>query len=137
VHDARRLLNVYQEQFAPHFPFISIPDCVSAEDLHRQKPWLYKTILMVAAQEERTRQQELGKQIVSDITCAMLLRGEKTLDMLQSLIVCNLWSVTKFDLLLLWRWKETADISQGLLLYVHRTFQPIERYLSISSCVVV
>jgi hypothetical protein len=91
VHDSRRLLNVYREQFAPHFPFIHIPDGVSAEDLRSQKPWLYRTVLMVAAQEERLRQQELGKQIVSDIVSAMLLRGEKSLDMLQSLCICNLW----------------------------------------------
>lgn len=93
VNDSRRLLNVYREQFAPHFPFIHIPDGLSAEDLRSQKPWLYRTVLMVAAQEERLRQQELGKQIVSDIASAILLRGEKSLDMLQSLCVCNLWLV--------------------------------------------
>ncbi|KAE9380143.1 hypothetical protein N431DRAFT_459105 [Stipitochalara longipes BDJ] len=92
IHDSRRLLNVYREQFAPHFPFIHIPDGISAEELRGQKPWLYRAVLMVAAQEERLRQQELGKQIVSDIASAMLLRGEKSLDMLQSLCVCNLWA---------------------------------------------
>jgi hypothetical protein len=98
VHDSRRLLNVYRERFAPHFPFIHIPDGTSAEELRNQKPWLYRTILMIAAQEEILRQQELGKQIVSDIASAMLLRGEKNLDMLQSLCVCNLWSVNNFFL---------------------------------------
>jgi hypothetical protein len=93
VHDSRRL-DVFRDQFAPHFPFITIPDCISPEELRIQKPWLYRTILMVAAQEERTRQQELGKQIVSEMACAMLLRGEKSLDLLQSLTVCNLWLVT-------------------------------------------
>ncbi len=100
IHDSRHLLNVFREQFHTHFPFITIPDCVSPEDLRLQKPWLYRAILMVAAQEERTRQQELGKQIVSDMACAMLLQGEKSLDMLQSLLVCNLWSVAKLALML-------------------------------------
>lgn len=113
MHDSRRLLNVYREQFAPHFPFITIPDCVSAEDLHSQKPWLHRTILMLAAQEERIRQQELGKQIVSDMACAMLLRGEKSLDMLQSLIICNLWSVPKLALLQRSGLKEATDIELG------------------------
>ena len=43
VNDPRRLLNVYQEQFAPHFPFIHIPESTSAEELRSQKPWLYRT----------------------------------------------------------------------------------------------
>jgi hypothetical protein len=43
VNDSRRLLNVYREQFAPHFPFIHIPESTSAEELRRQKPWLYRT----------------------------------------------------------------------------------------------
>jgi len=70
-----------------------MPDGISADELRSQKPWLYRTVLMIAAQEERLQQQELGKQIVSDIASAMLLRGEKSLDMLQSLCICNLWSV--------------------------------------------
>lgn len=43
VNDSRRLLNVYREQFAPHFPFIHIPESTSAEELRSQKPWLYRT----------------------------------------------------------------------------------------------
>jgi hypothetical protein len=43
VNDPRRLLNVYREQFAPHFPFIHIPESTSAEELSSQKPWLYRT----------------------------------------------------------------------------------------------
>jgi hypothetical protein len=93
MHDSRKLLNVYREQFAPHFPFIQIPDGISVDELRSQKPWLCRTILMVAAQEERLVQQELGKQIVSEMASAILLRGEKSLDMLQSLCICNLWSV--------------------------------------------
>ncbi|PMD35134.1 hypothetical protein L207DRAFT_466175 [Hyaloscypha variabilis F] len=92
LHDSRKLLNVYQEQFAPHFPFIQIPDGISVDELRSQKPWLCRTILMVAAQEERLVQQELGKQIVSEMASAILLRGEKSLDMLQSLCICNLWA---------------------------------------------
>lgn len=91
AHEANRLLSVYREQFAPRFPFIDIPDGLPAEDLRNQKPWLYRTIMMVAAQDNRSRQQELGEHIFSEMACAMLLRGEKSLDMLQSLCVCNLW----------------------------------------------
>ncbi len=48
---------------------------------------------MVASYKNRASQIEVSKDIVRDITSAMLLRGEKSLDMLQALIVYNAWSV--------------------------------------------
>jgi hypothetical protein len=137
AHDPRCLLNVYREQFAPHFPFIGIPDGVSAEDLRSSKPWLYRTVLMVAAQEERLRQQELGKQIVSDIASAMLLRGEKSLDMLQSLCVCNLWLVVNLGEFL-WRCEDkSTDLEQGLLLRIHHTCKPVDGHVPAGSCITI
>jgi len=137
AHDPRRLLNVYREQFAPRFPFFHIPDGVSAEDLRSSKPWLYRTVLMVAAQEERLHQQELGKQIVSDIASAMLLRGEKSLDMLQSLCICNLWLVVKLGEFL-WRGEDkSTDLEQGLLLRIHHTCKPVDGYVPALSCITV
>jgi hypothetical protein len=137
VHDPRRLLNVYRERFAPRFPFFHIPDGVSAEDLRSSKPWLYRTVLMVAVQEERLHQQELGKQIVSDISSAMLLRGEKSLDMLQSLCVCNLWLVVNLGEFL-WRCEDkSTDLEQGLLLRIHHTCKPVDGHVPAGSCITV
>lgn len=48
---------------------------------------------MVASQGDRPRQLEMAKQIATDVAAAMLLRGEKSLDMLQSLILYNAWLV--------------------------------------------
>jgi hypothetical protein len=92
---------------------------------------------MLAAQEERTRQQEMGKQIVSEIASAMLLKGEKSLDMLQSLCICNLWLVINLCPVLMTEGRKVTDFEQGLLLHDHFALQSIDCDVSIGSCIAV
>jgi len=87
------LFRVFREQFAIHCPYTIIPPGVSAQDFSESQPWLYKTILMIASFGDRNRQLEMGKKIGQEISEAMLLRGEKSLDMLQCLLVYNSWYV--------------------------------------------
>jgi hypothetical protein len=87
------LLSIFREQFSPRFPFIIIPPNLSSSELQAQKPWLYKAITVVASQGNRTRQLELAKEIASEVALAMLLRSERSLDMLESLIIFNAWFV--------------------------------------------
>jgi hypothetical protein len=84
-----RLLNVFRERYSPHWPFIIIPSGLTANQLQNQKPWLHKTILMIASFEDRVHQLEVAKEIVLGISSAMLIRGDKNMDMLQSLILYN------------------------------------------------
>jgi hypothetical protein len=87
------LLSIFREQFSPRFPFIIIPPNLSSSELQAQKPWLHKAITVVASQGNRTRQLELAKEIASEVALAMLLRSERSLDMLESLIIFNAWLV--------------------------------------------
>jgi hypothetical protein len=91
VSDGRqeRLLNVFRERYSPHWPFIIIPSGLTANQLRNQKPWLHKTVLMIACFEDRVHQMEVAKETVLGISSAMLIRGEKNMDMLQSLILYN------------------------------------------------
>ena len=82
-------LSVFRERFAPHFPFVIIPSGITANQLQNQKPWLHKTVSMIASYEDRVHQMEVAKEIVLGISSAMLIRGDKNLDMLQSLILYN------------------------------------------------
>jgi hypothetical protein len=62
---------------------------MTADQLQDQKPWLHKTVSMIASHEDRVHQIEIAKEIVLGISSAMLIRGDKNLDMLQSLILYN------------------------------------------------
>jgi hypothetical protein len=91
VSDGRQecLLDVFRERYFPHWPFVIIPSGLTANQLQNQTPWLHKTILMIASFEDRVHQLEVAKEIVLGISSAMLIRGDKNMDMLQSLILYN------------------------------------------------
>jgi hypothetical protein len=91
--ESNRLLNVFREQFSPRFPFVIIPPNISADELRIQKPWLLKTVIMVASQGDRARQIEMARRMNMEIAEAMLVRSERSLDMLEGLILFNSWYV--------------------------------------------
>jgi len=91
--ESDRLLNVFRKQFSPRFPFVIIPRNISADELRIQKPWLLKTVIMVASQGDRARQIEMVRKMNMEIAEAMLVRGERSLDMLEGLILFNSWYV--------------------------------------------
>lgn len=89
--DLDDLLDFYREKFQPNFPFIVIPPRITATELRIQKPWLLKAVIIVACQRNRSLQLEMSRQILVEIPAAMLLRAEKSLDMLQCLVIYNAW----------------------------------------------
>ncbi|KAL5317410.1 hypothetical protein ACEPPN_014505 [Leptodophora sp. 'Broadleaf-Isolate-01'] len=115
MQDANALLSLFKEQFLPRFPFIIIPDTMSADLLRSERPWLYKSVMMVAYQDDRYRQIEISKQFLMDISAAMLLRGEKSLDMLQGMIVYNVWSYYYSPVIPSWQSTGIHQLSLALL----------------------
>jgi hypothetical protein len=92
-HESEVLLTKFRECFIPHFPFITIPSSMSTAELKVHRPHLLKAAWTVAFQDNRKRQIEMGKDLMVDISTSMLVRGERDLDMLQSLILMNAWYV--------------------------------------------
>ncbi|KAK0112917.1 hypothetical protein ONS95_014638 [Cadophora gregata] len=92
MQESNALLMIFKEQFQPRFPFIAVQNDISADLLRSKKPWIYKAVMMIASQNDRHRQIETSKQFLMEISAAMLIRGDKSLDMLQGLILYNAWS---------------------------------------------
>jgi hypothetical protein len=88
---AEKLLKLFREQFQVHIPVQFILPEETPQELQATRPWLYRTVIMLACQDERSRQIEQGNQIARDLVEAMLIRGEKSLDMLHALLVFNTW----------------------------------------------
>lgn len=55
--------------------------------------------MMVAAYDQPVRQVAMGKEILVGFRTDLLLRAEKSLDMLQGLLVYNAWSVQPIQIL--------------------------------------
>ncbi|RDL40971.1 uncharacterized protein BP5553_00950 [Venustampulla echinocandica] len=85
------LLNIFRDTYLIHFPFVKIPPETSAEDLWVRRPWVYYAVIMVASQSNRTRQLEMAKHMTTEVATALIIRGEKNLDMLQGLLIHNAW----------------------------------------------
>lgn len=115
MEDANTLLAIFKERFQPRFPFLAIPNDMSADLLRSQKPWTYKAVMMVAFQEDRFRQIEISKQFMMEVAAAMLIRGEKSLDMLQGMILYNAWSYYYSPVIPSWQSTGTHQLSLALL----------------------
>jgi hypothetical protein len=73
-----------------HFPFIYLPSSLSAEQLHMEKPLLslaFKTICNKAG----FQQAKLSKTLRKTIALKLLVDGEKSLDLLLSILACMAW----------------------------------------------
>ncbi|PTU21624.1 hypothetical protein P175DRAFT_0193252 [Aspergillus ochraceoroseus IBT 24754] len=89
--EAKELVMSFQAEMAPYFPFVVVPADVSVSELRQTKPFLFRTIGMVASLGDAHRQLELERIVQEYICNSIILRGEKSLDLLQGLLVYLSW----------------------------------------------
>jgi hypothetical protein len=87
------LLYIFRSNMAPQFPFVIIPETVSAADLAQSKPFLYKTVLMVASYHDKAGQLRMTKEIFQYLSINMVVNNERSFDLLQGLLVLMAWQV--------------------------------------------
>ena len=90
-HDADVLLAIYIAEMAPQFPFVVIPEGTCARELGQSRPFLLKVILMAAFFHSVPGQTAMVKEIMDYLSEHMILGAEKTLDLLQGLLVFFGW----------------------------------------------
>ena len=73
------------------FPFVVIRPEETSQSLRSEKPLLWKAIMVAAAHENSDRQLSLGANLMEDITTRLLFRAEKSLHLLQALLVFIAW----------------------------------------------
>ncbi|MCJ1389948.1 hypothetical protein MMC18_002806 [Xylographa bjoerkii] len=90
-HDPDRLLTSFRSNIAGQFPFVVIPVTLNAFELGQDKPFLLKVILMVAAFHDEHVQTTRVNEIMEHLSLHVLMRSEKSLDLLQGLLVLIAW----------------------------------------------
>lgn len=90
------LLENYQASMARHFPFVIIPLGTTAQDLRASKPFLFLSLMAVSSYQRSGQKTTLSIDVVRRLGEQMLFRGEKSLDLLQGLLVYAEWSVLTF-----------------------------------------
>ncbi|RFU79745.1 alpha beta-hydrolase [Trichoderma arundinaceum] len=89
---ANKLMEFYRNALAFHTPFILIPGEKTAQDLYNDSPFLLRAILFSASYDNPSQQHYLEKDIMKYISDHLILKGERSIDLLQGLLVYITWS---------------------------------------------
>ena len=90
------LLYIFRHNMVSQFPFVVIPEGISAAELSQTKPFLFKTVIMVASYHDKSGQARMAKEIFQYLSAHMIIANEKSLDLLQGLLVLTAWSVGSY-----------------------------------------
>lgn len=89
--EASFLLLEYRTQQADQLPFVAIPPDTTSQSLRRERPMLWKAVMTAASYQNALRQEALGWKLMEEFASRILLRAEKSLDLLQALLVHLTW----------------------------------------------
>ena len=90
-NEAEMILHAFRSEMAPLFPFVVVPPSTTFAHLREEKPFLTLAILLVGCRHDSMRQTAIAKAMREIISHSMLIKGERDLDMLQSLLVYVNW----------------------------------------------
>jgi hypothetical protein len=101
------LLNTYR-RMAAFFPFVQLPEDAVCADLIRHRPVLTFAVITVASYESIDLQRTLSREF-RKLAMVKIMKGEKTLDLLQGLLVFIAWHH---------HYMETQAVSVSMLLQI-------------------
>ena len=87
---AEESLRVFQSS-TRFFPFVAVPPRTSLDSLRREKPFLLLSILTLGAKKDFKFQQALELELRKSLSENIMLKGKKSLDLLQSVLVYLGW----------------------------------------------
>lgn len=88
---AEELLRRYTEEMAPHLPAVVLPPGTTADELRRARPVLFLSIMSAASGELWTLQSRIQKELMATFAEKVFLVGEKSLDLVQALLLSVSW----------------------------------------------
>ncbi len=92
AEQATEMFNWYVEKMAPHMPAVVFPAGTTAAEIRKTKPILFLAILSASSGSFLPElQRTLTKEIMSIYAERIICGGDKTLELIQALIVSCLW----------------------------------------------
>ena len=89
--EAEIILREFKTNMTEQFPFVVIDSDSTSQSLHSERPLLWKAIMVAASHGNSDRQMAFGANLLEDLTTRLLLKAEKSLDLLQALLVFISW----------------------------------------------
>lgn len=87
-------LQAFQAQ-ASNFPFVVVDPTIGLDILRRKRPFLLLSILTYAASWNLSLQRQLETELKASLCKKVIMDGEKSLDLLQGLLVYLNWLVSQ------------------------------------------
>ncbi|KAH7320675.1 hypothetical protein B0I35DRAFT_459447 [Stachybotrys elegans] len=87
VQSDEALLSIYRTRLSPQFPFVVIPDGLTASELQRSRPFLAKAVKMVASLQNRRSMWNQSKLLLRHISDSVFMHPDRSLDLLQAIVV--------------------------------------------------
>jgi len=87
VESDETLLSIYRNQLSSPLPFVIIPAGTTSRQLQATRPFLMKVIRTVASVRHLRLVRGLGRAVMEHISNAMLMKSERSLDLLQGILV--------------------------------------------------
>ena len=88
---AHELFVRYTNQMCPHLPGVVLPPGMTAADLRASKPLLFLSIMAAASSEMPNLQRTLTRELMHVFADRIIVRGLKSLEMVQALQVAVIW----------------------------------------------
>ncbi|KAK1776939.1 hypothetical protein QBC45DRAFT_201865 [Copromyces sp. CBS 386.78] len=85
------ILTIYQTYLSPLFPFVIIPVGTTVQELEQSRPFLFSAIRMVTTLTSMRSMRAQMYRLVRHVSERMLLRSERSLDLLQGILVMIGW----------------------------------------------
>jgi hypothetical protein len=77
----------FRTTYLHHFPFVYLSENLTTDDLHKKYPLLCHAIRTVLT-KAITQQSRLSKQLREQLASRIIVQGERSIDLLLSLIMC-------------------------------------------------
>ena len=89
--ESENVLLEFKTNMAEQFPFVVIHPDSTPGSLGQERPLLWNAIIAAASHGDSDRQMTFGANLVEDLTTRLLLMAEKSLDLLQALLILIAW----------------------------------------------
>lgn len=90
VAESEQNLDLYREEYMPRYPFVVISRSISAQELYRDAPCLFWTV-MVATKPHSGNTMAIREQFRRMFSERIFVRKEKTTEILQAILVLIAW----------------------------------------------
>jgi hypothetical protein len=92
VGEAEDILKIFRNEALSHFPFISIPQSISADELRREKPFTYLAVIAITS-IKLSQQMEISRIIIKQVAERVFMEAERNIDLLFGILTFTAWFV--------------------------------------------